>query len=400
MLLYMDYDIAIIGAGPAGLSFAASLGDSGLKVAVIEKSPKKVIANPKQDGREWSNTHQTRSILTDLGVWEKIDPNEISPIAEAKVFDGDSPSLLNFKPDDPSIDALGYLVPSEHIKKALFEAVIEQKNIHFLFETSVEDIKTDDSSAKLTLGDGSKLEVSLVVAADSRFSSTRRKMGIPTVMKDYSKTMIITRMSHENPHNGAALEWFDYGQTLALLPLSGNTSSVVWTVENSKADEILGMTPKKFNKHLTELFKNEFGSMEQIGERFSYPLSGVASKTFIAKRFALIGDAAVATHPVTAHGYNLGIRAQHLLAKEIKNAIASSKDFASHSVLKKYEDKSIHFAKIMFYGTDTIVSLFTNDSKPVRKLRRFVLNFAEKFPPVKQLITRQLTERKNNLFPF
>jgi 2-polyprenyl-6-methoxyphenol hydroxylase-like FAD-dependent oxidoreductase len=103
---------------------------------------------------------------------------------------------------------------------------------------------------------------------------------------------------------------------------------------------------------------------------------------------------------VTAHGYNLGIRAQHLLAKEIKNAIASSKDFASHSVLKKYEDKSIHFAKIMFYGTDTIVSLFTNDSKPVRKLRRFVLNFAEKFPPVKQLITRQLTERKNNLFPF
>src|SRR6056300_1728109 len=238
MLLDMDYDIAIIGAGPAGLSFAASLGDSGLKVAVIEKSPKKVIANPKQDGREWSNTHQTRSILTDLGVWEKIDPNEISPITEAKVFDGDSPSLLNFKPDDSSVDALGYLVPSEHIKKALFEAVIEQKNINFLFETSVEDIKTDDSSAKLILGDKSKLEVSLVVAADSRFSSTSRKMGIPTVMKDYSKTMIITRMSHENPHNGAALEWFDYGQTLALLPLSGNTSSVVWTVENSKADEI------------------------------------------------------------------------------------------------------------------------------------------------------------------
>ena len=384
-----------------GLSFACSMIKSKLKVLLVEKAPLSAIANPKADGREIALTHQSRKVLNELGVWSLIDQDEVSPLKEAKVFDGDSPSLLSFNTNKSAINALGYLVPNQLIRKALFERASQADNIDIVNEFSVEGVSTSASSAKIELSDGRTIISKLVVAADSRFSAIRRKMGIPSLMRDFSKVMITTRMSHEKPHHHVALECFNYGHTLALLPMNGGVSSVVLTVPANKADEMLGLNEDDFNKFVAKGFNNKLGAMKQIGKRHSYPLVGVHAQRFKANRFALIGDAAVGMHPVTAHGFNLGLRGQNILAESIYCALESDGDIGSNKVLTRFEKKQIHLTRLMFFGTNGIVALFTNDDVIAKQVRRFVLKFADKFPPVKALITQHLTEsKKSNLLPF
>ncbi|MBT4122456.1 MAG: 5-demethoxyubiquinol-8 5-hydroxylase UbiM, partial [Candidatus Ruthia sp.] len=381
----MKYDIVIIGAGPAGLSFASSMIDLDVKVLVIEKSSIDSISNPQGDGREIALTHLSVKILKKLNVWGLINQAEVSPLKEAKVFDGDSPSLLNFKSDDSSIEALGYLVPNYQIRKALYERVSQAKNITLMTDVMVEDVNPSERSSQVLLSDNQKIETKLVIAADSRFSSIRRKVGIPSLMKDFSKVMIVTKMEHEYSHHNIALECFDYGQTLALLPMVGNASSIVLTVTTDKAQAMLDMPEVEFNAKITQSFKSELGKMTQSGQRHSYPLVAVHAQTFIANRFALIGDAAVGMHPVTAHGFNLGLRGQDILAGLIKEAHQHGQDIGSKSLLKLFEKKHINLTRIMFFGTNGIVALFTNDAPYVKQIRRLALKFAEHFPPIKYL---------------
>ena len=396
-----NYDVIIVGAGQAGLSFACSLVDMNLKVLLVEKSTLSSIANPKPDGKETALTHNSLKILQKLGVWDLIDQSKVSPLKEAKVFDGDSDSLLNFAANKSSIDALGYLVPNHLIRFALYTKASQSENLSIINELSVESVDTSFSRGQVTLSDGQFFDSKLIVAADSRFSEIRRKMGIESTMKDFSKVMIITRVSHEKDHNQIALECFNYGYTLALLPLNGNISSVVLTVPSDEADQMLNMDPEKFCKFASEGFNQSLGEMEQIGERFSYPLVGVYAQKFRSTRFALIGDAAVGMHPVTAHGFNLGLRGQDILSKSISKALKTGRDIGSDEVLRDFENKQIHLSRLMYFGTNGVVSLFTNDDDKAKKIRKLVLKFADRFPPIKSLITQHLTEsKKSNLIPF
>ena len=395
------YDIVIIGGGPAGLSFACSMIEADVKVLVVEKSNIDAIANPQADGREIALTHLSLNILKKLGVWDLIDHAQVAPLREAKVFDGDSPSLLNFKSDDSSIEALGYLVPNYQVRQALYQRVQQADNITLMTEAMVDNVEYLEDHSAVLFADDTIINAKLVIAADSRFSNIRRKVGIPALMKDFSKVMIVTKMEHENSHNNIALECFDYGQTLALLPMVGNASSVVLTVTTNKAQAMLDMSEADFNTKITKDFKGELGKMTQSGERHSYPLVAVHAQTFIADRFALIGDAAVGMHPVTAHGFNLGLRGQDILATLIKEACAHGQDIGSASLLKLFEKKHINLTRLMFFGTNGIVALFTNDAPVIKQVRRFVLKFAEHFPPIKYLISNHLTEaKKNKFFPF
>jgi len=397
----MNYDIVVIGGGPAGLSFACSMAGLDLNVLLVEKSTLESISKPKPDGREIALTHHSRKILIKLGVWALIDETEVSPLKEAKVFDGDSDPLLNFDAKKSAIEALGYLVPNHLIREALFEKASQAENVTILNEVTVDGVRTTSLGAEVSLSNGKTIKSKLVVAADSRFSEVRRKMGIPSVMKDFSKVMITTRMSHEKAHNHVALECFNYGHTLALLPLNGNVSSFVLTVPTDKLDEMLDLDEKKFNEMASDGFNGKLGQMKQIGDRHSYPLVGIHAQKFRATRFALIGDAAVGMHPVTAHGFNLGLRGQDLLSLSIGRALNNGLDIGADAILKEFERKQINLTRLMYFGTNGIVSLFTNDDLVIKQLRKLVLKFAESFPPVKALITQHLTEsKKSNLIPF
>ena len=380
----MLFDIAIVGAGPNGMALACSLADTKLKIAIIDKAPKKSLENPSIDGREIALTHRSAKILKKIGVWKIIPDHLISIIKEARVLDGRSEYFLDFKHQDIKKDYLGYLIPNHLIKKYLYKILKKKKNITSI-EAECLDIKVNENNSIIFLSNNEKIKSSLVVAADTRFSKTRTKMGISSFIHNFNKHMIVCRMEHEKPHNNIAYEYFQYNQTLALLPYINNQSSIIATVFKNQANTLLKLNVNEFNSQMENNFNNQFGKMKLIGKRYSYPMITVYSKKFVAKRFALVGDAAIGMHPVTAHGFNLGLKGIEILSNEIKLALERKIDIGSSSILRKFQYKLHRIAIPLYLSTNGIVSLYTNVTYPAKLARKYALRIVNKIKPVKQV---------------
>ena len=388
----MQFDVAIIGAGPSGLCLARALSGCGLSIAVLERQQEAALENPAFDGREIALTHLSARLMRELGLWERIDPSDISPLRDARVFNGASLFAMNIDHRDGEQDELGYLISNALIRKAAYGAVKASPDITLLTGAEISSIRTDPQGAFISLKNGEAIEARLAIAADSRYSETRRAMGISASTHDFGKTMMVCAMEHEVPHQHTAWEWFDYGQTLALLPMNGMRSSVVVTLRPGEIQQLMGMPEEAFNRAIETRFKHRLGAMRLISTRHAYPLVTVYADRFVGERFALAGDAAVGMHPVTAHGFNFGLRGAHTLATEIKAAHAKGADIAAPALLARYEQKHRFATRPLFLATHAIAKLYGNDTPPARLLRFASLRLGNSISPFKRAVAHMLTE--------
>ncbi|OGV76864.1 MAG: hypothetical protein A3I83_06995 [Methylotenera sp. RIFCSPLOWO2_02_FULL_45_14] len=388
----MNFDIVIVGAGPSGLCFAQALAESGLRIAVLERQHEDALANPAFDGREIALTHHSAKLMRTLGLWQRINPNAISLLRDARVLNGSSLYAMQIDHRDSQQNELGYLISNCLIRKAAFEAVKTSPNITLMTSVEISKISTDNESARLTLNTGEVIEAQLIVAADSRFSETRRAMGISASQHDFGKTMMVCVMEHDVSHQHVAWEWFDYGQTLALLPMNGMRSSVVITLPAHDIQCLMTMTENAFNQAVEVRFKHRLGAMRLVSTRHAYPLVTVYSDRFVALRFALVGDAAVGMHPVTAHGFNFGLRGAESLAREIKAAYTRGRNIASADLLARYEKTHQRATRPLFLATHAIAKLYSNDALPARLIRRVSLHLGNRISPFKRVVANMLTE--------
>lgn len=309
------HDIIVVGAGPAGLSFCRSMAGSGLSLAVVDNHDAATLAEPPFDGREIALTHPSKATLEQLDIWSRIPGDDIHFLREASVVNGDSPYQLHF-PLPPTnrhrqpIETLGYLVSNHRIRQAAYEACRTQDNIDWHLGQRVQDARSDAHGASVTLENGEVLRGKLIVAADSRFSFIRRALGIPTDMHDFGRTVMVFRLKHTISNDHTAFECFFYGSTLALLPLTDHMTNCVITIDTAKVGTLKAMSDEALAQHITEQVGHRFGDMTLASTIHDYPLMGVHARRFYATRCALIGDAACGMHPVTAHGFNLGLQSQ------------------------------------------------------------------------------------------
>ena len=387
-------DIVIIGAGPAGMCFARALSGCGLSVALVDRQPRAYLATPAFDGREIALTHASRATLERLGLWSRLPEQEIHLLREAKVLNGPSPFSLDFAARPRHATELGWLVPNQQIRRAAWSAIDGQKNLHLYDGVSVTAINTGLDHSRVTLSDGRVLSAQLVVAADNRFSAMRRMLGIGASVRDFGRSMLVCRMRHERDHGHVAVEWFGYGKTLALLPLGDKQSSAVVTLPPHQIETLMALTETDFDAAISELFEHRLGTMHADGERHAYPLVGVYANRFVGQRCALIGDAAVGMHPVTAHGFNLGLQSVERLAAALREAAAKDRDIASTTLLANYERDHRLASRPLYEATNAIVALYTDDRLPVRFLRNAALRVAQHLPPFKQAVAAHLTRTR------
>ncbi|MBT9455364.1 MAG: 5-demethoxyubiquinol-8 5-hydroxylase UbiM [Burkholderiaceae bacterium] len=390
-----DADVLIIGAGPAGLALASALADASMTVLLLEQASRDSLELPADDGREIAMTHRARRVMETLGLWQQLPPADIAPLREARVIDGGGPSMLRFEPEEASDAPLGWLVPNHRIRHAALKAATSRPAVRLLCEARVSALSIVTDRASVRLDDGREFSAALLVAADSRLSQSRRLAGIGAAMHDFGRSVVVGPVAHERDHQGIAWECFRYGNTLALLPMSGRHCSAVVTVPGDQAAEWLALSDAEFAARIAQQAEGRLGAVQATGPRQHYPLVGVYAHRFAAHRFALIGDAAVGMHPVTAHGWNFGLYGVEVLARELRAARAAGRDLGALPALQAFEREHRRTTLPVYLGTNALVSLFSDERALPRRARQLLLTVAERMPPfsglIKAAIRRQLT---------
>lgn len=389
----MDSDVIVIGAGPAGLCLARALALRGLGVTVVERQPQGAIAEPAFDGREIALTHASMRILRELGLWRHLPPDEVAPLRRARIADGaDDGFEVDAGPF--GLDRLGVLVSNQAIRRAAWAAVDGDARVRVRAATTVAAAGSDARHAWVCLADGTTLRAPLLVAADSRFSETRRAMGIATDLHDFGRTMLVCRIAHTEPHHGVAWEWFGRGQTRALLPLHEHRASAVLTVPGVEAQRLAALSPDALARELEARYEGRLGSIERVSTLHAYPLVSTWAHAFVARRFALAGDAAVGMHPVTAQGFNLGLAGVERLADAVAEGVAQHGDAGHALPLERYERVHRRESRVLHAGTRAVVALFGDDRGPRRPLRRAVLGAMRALPPLRRALAATLVAER------
>ncbi|UMM63720.1 5-demethoxyubiquinol-8 5-hydroxylase UbiM [Aristophania vespae] len=395
--LQTEYDVIIAGGGPAGLASALSFARSGWKTCVIEPSPIETLVNPSFDGREIALTHHSMHWLKEAGVWPYIASHAICPLKVARIESGQEggPSLLFSPPQgQDSADALGFLVANHLIRKALYQRLCEEENVTLRAGIAVHDFKATRDDVTLNLTDSSMLKARLLVAADGRFSKLRDQAGIGAIIHDFGRNVLVCRVKHDVPHDNVALQWFDEEQTIALLPVSDEEgkdcfSSLVLTLPPGEIERLKSVSPDEFGEEVTKRTRERLGKLVLASGRITYPLKAVYAHRFHAQRFALIGDAAVGMHPITAHGFNLGLKGQETL---VKSLLQGSGDPGDRRALERFSYQHRWHTAPLFAATNAIAVAYTRDEFPFLIARRIGLGLAERLTPFKKAVTRFLMD--------
>jgi len=405
----MDTDVLIVGAGPAGLSLALALSQAGLQATVLEQQALPALAQPAPDGREIALTHPSVQTLQRLGTWQRLLPHEQGFIRQAVVHDGpvDARPTLDIDPVGSDMAVLGRIVPNCALRRTALEEVQTREGIRLITGATVTQVHRDGERAQVCYQvqengvrvDAPPLVAPLVVAADSRFSAVRRMLGVGAQMTDFGRSVIVCRMRHAIAHGDVAHECFGYDRTLAILPLQDDPAtgdllcSAVVTSDSADIARLMQLPEAEFAAQVQAHFNHRLGEMELVGPRHHYPLVATYARQFSGPRFALLGDAAVGMHPVTAHGFNLGLSGVERLGSVIASAYHANQDWGQESVLAAYGRDQHRHAWPLFQGTNTVVKLFTDPRPAPRLLRQLVLQGAQHLPPLKAAIVAQLSGR-------
>ena len=399
----MEFDVLIVGAGPAGLCLARMLSGHGLRIGVVEQQAQEALATPAFDGREIALTQRSAHMLRQLGLWSRIEayePTAFAPLKDAKVFNGPSTFAMVIGRDQSKTSELGWFVSNHWIRRAAYDCVQDSiarhHDIELLCGHQVQGVRRMASGMQANLDNGTPLRTRLLIAADSRFSGVRRAMGLAADMHDFGRSMLVCMMTHTVPHEHVAWEWFGYGQTLALLPMNNDPasglprSSIVLTLPSHAIEQMASMPAEAFGPEMTRRFANRLGNMQLASTRHTYPLVGVYPRQLIAPHFACVGDAAVGMHPVTAHGFNFGLLSVNTLAQLVLQAQALGKDIADPALLRTYERRHRLATKPLYLITLAIAKLYTNESQPALWLRAAALQLGQRLEPFKRAVAASI----------
>lgn len=385
-------DVVISGGGMVGLTLGLALAQGGVKTVIVDAAAASTILDPHFDGRVSALAYASVRMLTVLDVWKDLAPHA-QAIREILVTDGvagrpASPFSLHFDAQEVGAEALGHIAENRHIRAALYGAVAACKNLELIAPATVKNVKVESGGAVVLLENGSQIAAPLLIAADGRESRLRGEMGINVIGWSYPQTGIVATVEHEKPHNGVAYEHFLPSGPFAILPMTGNRSSLVWTEDKRKAPALLALDEAGFNAELSRRFGSHLGKTKSAGPRWSYPLSFHLAREFVRPRFALAGDCAHGIHPIAGQGLNLGLKDAAALAEVLLDAARLGRDIGALDTLKRYERWRRFDSFALAASTDALNRLFSNDIAPLRHLRDLGLGIVDAIGPARRFFMR------------
>ena len=393
-----NFDILISGGGMVGLTLACGLAVSGFEVAVVDIAEPDGLVDKKFDGRSSAIAYASYKMLESLGIAKHLG-DKTQPIDEIRVTDSDVPLFLHFDKDELSDGPLGHMVENRHNRQALFKRLGELPNIHlFAPDRVVEHVFLDDKSGvDVTLNSGQKIFAKLMVGAEGRQSPMRQGADIGLVRAKYDQVGIVATIEHELPHMGIAHERFLPDGPFAILPLTGNRFSLVWSVAADVAPEILKLSDRAIEAEIQKRIGGFLGKIKIMGPRWSYPLSMQFAERYSDERMVLVGDAAHGIHPIAGQGLNMGYRDVAALLEVLNTAKLEGADIGSDEVLENYVRWRRFDNMSMIAAMDGLTRLFSNNIKPLKYARALGLEAVNHIPPLRRFFMRHARGTVGNL---
>ncbi len=387
-----DSDILIVGGGLNGPATALALAHAGLTSTVIDALPAAPRQDQDFDGRSYALALASVRLLRRIGVWDHVADHS-QPMLEIKVTDGragetPSPFLMHFDHAEIEEGPMGHMVEDRYLRRALMDAMEANPRITVLNGETVVAQDTD-GTARVTLASGRVLTGALLIGCDGRSSGTAERAGIKRTGWDYGQTALVCAIQHEKPHNGVAHQFFLPPGPLAILPLPGNRSSIVWSESAANAAAFQALEDDDYLTVLRPRFGDFLGDISLAGKRFTYPLGLTVADSFIADRLALVGDAAHGMHPIAGQGLNAGLRDIGALAQVLGEARARGEDVASILVLRRYQEWRRFDTASLALATDLSNRLFSSDNPLLRMARDIGMGAINATPRLRRTFIRE-----------
>ncbi|MGB1234152.1 MAG: FAD-dependent monooxygenase [Planktomarina sp.] len=381
----MDTDVIIVGGGLNGCTLALALHQVGIKATVIDAQATDTLRRNDFDGRSYAIAAASSQMLRVLGLWDDLDANA-EPMMDIKVTDGrvgtgPSPFFMHFDHAEVGKGPLGYLVEDRHLRQVLLDHV-KAAGIDHRPEAVVTAQDEDGSKVTATLSDGSTVVGSVLIGADGRSSGTAQRAGIKRTSWGYDQSSLVCAVEHELPHNGVAHQFFMPAGPLAILPLAGNRSSIVWTEETKQAMAVNALSDEDYMQILRPRFGDFLGEIKLTGERYTYPLGLVLAHNLVAGRVALVGDSAHGVHPIAGQGLNAGLKDVAALAEVLADTKRQGLDLGR--ALQDYEQWRRFDNTTLAMATDGFNRIFSTDNPLIRGLRNIGMGVVGNIPTLRQ----------------
>ncbi|MCG7967940.1 MAG: 2-octaprenyl-6-methoxyphenyl hydroxylase [Candidatus Thiodiazotropha taylori] len=389
--MIVQQDILIVGGGMVGASLAHALSGHGYKIGVIEAWPLSSSSQPSYDDRVIALSWGSRLILQAMGVWHGIE-TVAQPILDIHISDRGHFGFTRLNHHQEGVDALGYVVTAKSLGNALLRELDQRQDVELICPAQLKSFAVSGNGVEARIeqdGREKRINARLLVAADGGDSLVRRFLSIPLKEKSYGQTAIIANLSCDREHQSVAYERFTDTGPLALLPMTDERLSMVWTAEDHQVAELMGLSDQAFLDRLQDRFGYRLGRLERLGKRVAYPLRLRQAAEQVRPRIALIGNAAHAIHPVTGQGFNLGLRDVAGLADLLVEAAKHSRDPGDLELLNEYRQWRERDQNRVAAITDSLARLFANPFGPLRLMRNLGLVGLDLMPGLKHQVARQ-----------
>jgi len=353
------FDICIRGGGIVGHALALLLARERLHVGLVARSPGALLpAGP--DVRAYALNAKSRTLLESVRCWP--DDLHATAVTRMQVL-GDEGGEVNFDAADLAVPALTWIVDVPTLEARLSDALRFQPQIELL-----------DSAAP----------AALTVVCEGKASRTREEFGVEFAVARYPQRAIAVRLACEHPHAQMARQWFTPGEILAFLPLDGvhgSTVAVVWSVQDSRAQDLLDASEEDFCAELEQVSGHSLGKLRLISQRSAWPLQSAQASRWIGsadgQAWALAGDAAHNVHPLAGQGLNLGLGDVAELAS-ILQAREYWRPVGDVRLLRRYERARRTEVSATALAMDGLQQLFSKEGAPWQTLRNWGMNGFER----------------------